>query len=357
MSPRIPFLLFALGIVLTGCHNGHPFGTTEKENENNIWWGEDHDPNASKPDTRLPPAPSHPAPSVAAAEPSPSPSAPQPTSTVDTKAPSPTKTTAPSAAPYAQPAPTVSEPVWKRIQKKGKMVVGVKADTPPFSQSDGSGGFWGFEVDLLNALADEIGFEVEMIPVNAKERAPALLQDKADLVIATMTLTRKREGVVDFSIPYFEVGQGFIAHAETQVEGFQDLDGHRLAVLEGTQTFHTLSRIQPGAQLIIVSSYEEGIQKVISKDVTALCSDHLILLGLFHGHDQQEKLSLLEQTFAPDAYAVAMRENESTLRNHVNEGLMKLWENGTWHDAFDTWFGPGSMYNHELMFRIDLIPE
>lgn len=268
------------------------------------------------------------------------------------------------SSPVATPAAVVRqpdlgevEPVWNRIQKNGKMVVGLKADTPPFSVMNEDGSFWGFEVDLMSALAAEMGVEIEMVPVNAKQRIPFLLQNKVDLVMATMTLTKKREARVDFSTPYFQVGQGLITAEGSSIQGFQDLDGKKVAVLEGTQAFHTLGRIQPGCQLIIVGSYEEGLEKVIAGDVSSLCSDHLILMGLFHNHATPEKLALVEQTFAPDSYAAAMRENESSLRDAINSAIMTTWEDGTWPDAFDTWFGPGSMYYHDSQFSIQLVPE
>ena len=249
------------------------------------------------------------------------------------------------------------EPVWNRIQQRGKMIVGVKSDTPPFSVMTDDNSFWGFEVDLVSAIAAEMGVDVEMVPVSAKQRIPYILQDKVDLVMATMTLTKKREARVDFSTPYFQVGQGLITAQGSPIDGFQGLDGKKVAVLEGTQAFHTLARIQPGCQLIIVSSYDEGLEKVIAGEVSSLCSDHLILMGLFHNHSNPEKLALVEQTFAPDSYAVAMRENESSLRDAINSAIMTTWEDGTWPDAFDTWFGPGSMYSHDSQFSIRLVPE
>jgi ABC-type amino acid transport substrate-binding protein len=252
---------------------------------------------------------------------------------------------------------SLNEPVWERIQRRGKVIVGVKADTPPFSVMNEDKTFWGFEVDLMSAIAAEMEVEVEMVPVSAKQRIPYLLQNKVDLVMATMTLTKKREARVDFSTPYFQVGQGLVTANGSRIQSFQDLAGKKVAVVEGTQAFHTLGRLQPDARLINVSSYEKGLDKVIAGDVSALCSDHLILMGLFHNHKTPEKLALVEQTFAPDSYAIAMRENESSLRDAVNASIMTTWEDGTWPDAFDTWFGPGSMYFHESNFSIQLVPE
>jgi ABC-type amino acid transport substrate-binding protein len=251
----------------------------------------------------------------------------------------------------------ISEPIWKRIQQSGKIVVGVKADAPPFSLQTSPGEFMGFEVDLAKLLAKNMGLALELVPVSAKDRSPYVLQEKVDLIMATMTLTHSREEILDFSVPYFEVGQGLIVKSESDVQGFMDLNGCAVAVLEGTQAFHTLSRVQPNCRLLIVSSYEEGIQLVLKGEAEALCSDHVLLTGLLYEHESRTNLRLLQQTFAPDTYAVGMKENESSLRDAVNSGLYKIWEDGAWQDVYETWFGLGSMYGHESMFRIDLIPE
>lgn len=251
----------------------------------------------------------------------------------------------------------IKEPVWNRVQNNGKIVIGVKADAPPFGVLRDDGQFWGFEVDLAMAIGELLDLEVELVPVTAKRRIPELLNDGVDLVLATMTITKKREEVIDFSTPYFEVGQGLLTHADSSVESYQDLKGKKVAVLEGTQAFHTLRRVQPDCLLVIVDSYAKGMQLVIAKEVEALSSDHLLLMGLLHEHEDMSMLNLVEQTFAPDPYGIAMRENESTLRDHVNDALMKLWEEGVWQDTYETWFGSGSMYGHDLVFRVDMLPE
>lgn len=245
---------------------------------------------------------------------------------------------------------------WDDIQKKGKIVVGIKKNAPPFSVQNEEGEFWGFEVDLLRAMVQSWGIELELKPIEAKQRIPLLLQGKVDLVMATMTHTRKREGVVDFSIPYFQVGQGILTHSESQIQSFSDVNGKKVAYVSGTQAYRTLLKFHSGCSPVPAKSYADAIEKVLNKEADALCSDYLILLGLFQQSDQKGKLTVLSDTIAPEPYAIAVKENESQLRDKVNHGLMELWESGVWHDAYDTWFGEGSAYFHELFFRINVIP-
>jgi len=246
---------------------------------------------------------------------------------------------------------------WDDILKKGKVVVGIKQNAPPFSVQNEDGEFWGFEVDLLKAMVQNWGLQLELKPVEAKQRIPVLLQNEVDMVMATMTQTRKREQIVDFSIPYFQVGQGLLTHTEGSIQSFSDVDGKKIAYVSGTQAYRMLTKFHSKCRPVEASSYEEAIQNVLDKKVDALCSDYLILLGLFQQSESKESLTVLSDTIAPDPYAIAIKENESRLRDKINLGLMQLWESGVWHDSYDTWFGEGSVYYHELFFRINVIPK
>lgn len=251
---------------------------------------------------------------------------------------------------------TVVADRWDEITKKGEIVVGIKANAPPFSVQNEEGEFWGFEIDLLRAMVESWNLKLVLKPVEAKDRVPLLLQDKVDLVMATMTHTRKRDKVVDFSIPYFQVGQGLLTHAESDIQSFSDIGGKKVAYVSGTQSYTTLAKFDKDCQPVQADSYKSAIEDVINKKTNALCSDYLILLGLFQQSEHLDKLTVLSDTIAPEPYAIGIKENESRLRDKVNQGLMYLWENGHWHDAYDTWFGEGSVYFHELFFRINVIP-
>lgn len=251
---------------------------------------------------------------------------------------------------------SLSADLWDDIQKKGKVVVGIKSNAPPFSVQNEDGEFWGFEIDLLKAIVDEWGLEIELKPIEAKDRIPMLLQGKVDMVMATMTQTKKREDIVDFSIPYFQVGQGLLTHAETDIQNFKTISDKKIAYVSGTQAYGTLTQHHSECQPMQVKSYDEAIKMVIDKKMDALCSDYLLLLGLFQQSDHKDKLTVLSDTIAPEPYAIAVKENESRLRDKINDGLMKLWESSHWHDSYDTWFGEGSVYFHELFFRINVIP-
>ena len=97
----------------------------------------------------------------------------------------------------------------QEILNSGEIRVGVKEDSFPFGFRDRDGSLKGFEVDIAKYIADYISLryktklKVKLLPVSTKNRLEFLKQDKVDFVIATITATRERDLVVDFSIFYF----------------------------------------------------------------------------------------------------------------------------------------------------------
>jgi ABC-type amino acid transport substrate-binding protein len=91
-------------------------------------------------------------------------------------------------------------------RSRGKLLVGVKTDFPPFGYLDAAGNPQGFDVDvaryLARALFEEEG-RLELVPVTSGSRIPFLYSEWIDLIVATMTVTEDRRRVLDFSDPYF----------------------------------------------------------------------------------------------------------------------------------------------------------
>ncbi|MCH8467684.1 MAG: transporter substrate-binding domain-containing protein, partial [Roseinatronobacter sp.] len=70
-----------------------------------------------------------------------------------------------------------------RILQRGRLIVGVKDDYPPWGMRDDAGEIIGFEIDLAADIADRLGVSLELIAVSAANRLPRLEQGVVDLVI------------------------------------------------------------------------------------------------------------------------------------------------------------------------------
>ena len=96
----------------------------------------------------------------------------------------------------------------EKIQKRGKLIVGVFTDKPPFGFINEKNENDGFDIALAKQFAkDLLGDEnkIEFVPVEAASRVPFLQSDKVDIIMANMTVTPDREKVIDLANPYMKV--------------------------------------------------------------------------------------------------------------------------------------------------------
>ncbi len=106
----------------------------------------------------------------------------------------------------------------------------------PFEFQDTNGEFVGIDIDLLNAIAENQGFNVEIKPLGFNAAVQALESKQVDGVIAGMSITDERERKFDFSDPYFESGVVMaIAEGNEDIASYEDLKGKRVAVKTGTE--------------------------------------------------------------------------------------------------------------------------
>ena len=121
------------------------------------------------------------------------------------------------------------------IKARGVLVAGVKDSQPPFGFVDEkTNQIAGFEIDLMQALADRLGVKLELKPVTSSTRIPLLTQGAVDIVAATMTHKKEREDQIDFSITYFMTGQKLLVKKDGGIKSVADLAGKKVGSVKGS---------------------------------------------------------------------------------------------------------------------------
>jgi len=128
----------------------------------------------------------------------------------------------------------------KAVIDKGKLVVGVKTDYPPWGMRDKDGKIVGMEIDMTMDLAKRLSAKagkqiaVEMISVVASNRMQFLQQGQIDLMIATMNDKPERRKVVGVTLPnYYASGVTVLAKKDAGIKDWPDLKGKNICTIQG----------------------------------------------------------------------------------------------------------------------------
>jgi polar amino acid transport system substrate-binding protein len=217
---------------------------------------------------------------------------------------------------------------------KPVLKVGTSADFPPFEfQDEKTGEYLGFDIDLIKAIGEAIGMEVEIVNTAWDGLIPALLTGNFDCIISAMTITEDRLKAVDFSDPYFSASQVIVTKLEdTSIKTVEDLVGKQVSVQIGTTGDLTVSEIDG----IIVKRFNlapDAIQEVRNGGVAACVID----LAVAEEISQQYKDIKYGEPITTEEYGIAIRKGNTQLLEKINEGIAQVKASGKYDEIYAKW--------------------
>jgi polar amino acid transport system substrate-binding protein len=231
----------------------------------------------------------------------------------------PAKTAATASA--AAPAASYLE----KIKARGKLVVGVFTDKPPFGFVDEKGKYVGFDTDIGRQFAkDLLGDEskVEFVAVEPASRIPFLQSDKVDIILANMTVTPERKEAVEFTNPNLKVAVQALVPDASAVKKLDDLADKTIIVTTGTTADVWLTKTHPDWKLLKFEKNSESLQALANGRGDAYAQDNLVL---FSWSKQNPGYRVLPEKLGGEApIAPAVKKGNIELRDWVNAELARL---------------------------------
>jgi len=225
-----------------------------------------------------------------------------------------------------------------KLQEAGEITIGVKYDVPPFGfKNPRSGDIEGFDVDVANAIAAELGAKPKLIEAISDNRIPFLKDGTADLILSTMTINAERDEEIDFSEPYF-IARGAIAvkKSDTSIKGVADLAGKKVCTVLGSTYEETLKKQAPKAERVTVDTYSECLERMQNGAVDAESTDDAILAG----HIKQDpELKVLDVRLTTEPYGAGIKDGDTAFKAFVDEALQKFKDDGRWAATYEKWVG------------------
>ena len=227
--------------------------------------------------------------------------------------------------------------------EKGKhFIIATDKGFSPFEFQDADGNIVGIDMDILAAIAKDQGFTYDLQYIGWDAAIAACQAGQADGMIAGASITEERkESGWTFSDGYYDATQGMAVASDSDITGFADMKGKKIAVKNGTMSNQYAESIKDkyGFEVVTFSTSPDMYQAVTGGQVDACLDDTPIL-------KYNIKIGELDMKFVegtenkPAQYGFAIfDETKQELIDLFNAGLKNIRENGTYDEIIKNYLG------------------
>ncbi|WP_170008308.1 transporter substrate-binding domain-containing protein [Bacillus fonticola] len=219
------------------------------------------------------------------------------------------------------------------IIEEGKLTFAVSGEFKPFSYMDENNELTGYDVEVGNAIAEELGLEPVAEKIKFASIISSVKSDRVDIAVASHTINDKRLEEVNFSTPYYYSGPQIFTRPDSDIETVEDLTDMEVAVSKG-------STYQEDA-----AEYTDNIATYDS-DITALRAladgrHDAVITDFITGKEAIGEGFEIEgrELLGRSEQAVAVSKEDEQLLEDINEALETLREDGTLTELSKKYFG------------------
>lgn len=216
----------------------------------------------------------------------------------------------------------------------------------PFSYRNDEGKYVGFDIDMWKAIANRLGIKYDLQPMDFQGIIPGLQSGNIDAAVAGMSVTGKREKVIDFSYPYYKAGLIIMVRANNDdIKKLEDLTGKVIATKQGTSTIPFLKeQRQAGVldpqEIKKYTNISDAFLELRAGGTDAVIFD-LPPLADYASNVGKGAVKLVGPLYMGHHYGIGFPQG-SPLRDHVNVALLELKESGKYDEIYEKWFGTQS---------------
>jgi ABC-type amino acid transport substrate-binding protein len=218
------------------------------------------------------------------------------------------------------------------LLEEGTLTVGTDTTYPPF-EFDDPPDYEGFDIDVINAIAEDQGLSVAMVDAPF-DVILAGQEGRFDLSIAATTITPARENRVDFSDPYFESEQSLLVRTDSDIASIDDITADTVVGAEDATTGETYANDNTDAEVRSFPNIDDAYNALVAGQVDAVIND---LPASAQAVEDKEGLEIVETFPTDEQYGIVFPE-DSPLVDPINESLQKLKDDGTLAEIFAQWF-------------------
>jgi polar amino acid transport system substrate-binding protein len=217
-----------------------------------------------------------------------------------------------------------------------KLTVGSDVPYPPFEEFGSSKSeFKGFDIELMEAIAEKTGHEVEFQDTSFETIFRDVGQGKFDAAISAATITAEREKEVDFSDPYYLSEQAILVGEGSEIKGLSDLAGKTVGAQQGTTGLELGKEKAEAGELRPYPEGPDAINALKAGTVEAVIIDTPVAENAV---EKTGGIEIAENVPTEEDYGIAVAQGNTELLEEINQGLKEVEEDGTYAKIYEKWF-------------------
>ncbi len=229
-------------------------------------------------------------------------------------------------------------------QEMRKVRVGTEGAYPPFNSLNAAGKLEGFDIDIANALCEQAKLKCEFVVQDWDGMIPALLANKFDVIIASMSITDERMKKIDFTNKYYNTPPAIAVPKDSKITGITDADLKGVALGAQSSTTHSnYAEAKLGsANLKLYPTPDEYKADIASGRIDAVIDD-VTVLDAWIKSDAGACCKIIG-TLVPDdkingiGAGIGLRKGEDDLKKIFNDAIDAIRANGTYKKINDKYF-------------------
>ncbi len=244
----------------------------------------------------------------------------------------------------AAAAPALADQ-WQDVQQRKELRCATFADVPPFAAPDPkTREMVGFDVDLCNALAKQLGLKAAVTPVSVEARVPEVKMGRVDVTVANLAYTLGRAEQIAFSHPYYLAKEMLAVKANDPGAKKADFKGKRIASTKGSTS--ELSIKLNGSEPVTFQDTGSVYMAVQQNKAVGMVANTMTITKLVAQSKTggAVEMKMIQEPMAFQPIGIGMKKDEPALIAKVNEALLALDKAGEINRIWNKWLGPTTEY-------------
>lgn len=235
---------------------------------------------------------------------------------------------------------------WDTYESEGSITIGFDNTFVPMGYEDTNGENVGFDIDLATAVFEQYGITVEWQSIDWDLKETELNNGNIDLIWNGYSATDERREQVLFSDPYMTNQQVLVTKKDSGIADVTGMTDKILGAQAGSSGYSVfedqpeiLKDIVADGDAVQYSTFTEALIDLQNDRIDGLLIDRVYANYYLTEEGILDEFNIIDAGYASESFAVGARKSDTTLVEKINEAFTTLYEDGTFQEISEKWFG------------------